>query len=146
MSEFRDVYGKITDRIIADLEQGVPMPAQYSAKAEPPALPPAARIDRATGSLPRPARKSGMAEPAPITPKARITCRCRPSRPSAPESFAATEALELIYWTKHGKRLARDMAASAGAMKATPRKNVVEIGSAFLCVDLEINRIRDRDF
>jgi antirestriction protein ArdC len=86
------------------------LPAQYSAKAELPALPPAARIERADQFSARHVPISAMAEPAPITPKARITFRCRPSRPFAmPRAMPPRWRMNSPIGTKHEKRLARDM-------------------------------------
>jgi antirestriction protein ArdC len=62
MSEFRDVYSKITDRIIADLEQGVR---------------PWMRPWHAAGKITRPLRHNG------------IPYKTTPFRP--PEAYASSE-------------------------------------------------------
>jgi antirestriction protein ArdC len=86
------------------------LPAQYSATAEPPALPPLARIERAeqffaaTGAD---IRHGGT----------RAYYAQQPDYVQMPpfetfkdaESHAATLAHELTHWTKHPSRLDRDM-------------------------------------
>ena len=113
-----DAKGEETEREIPFLkgytvfnaEQCDGLPAHYTAKAEPPALTPMQRIDAADRSLPRPAPISATAEPAPTTPKARTMCRCRPSRPSAtPRATPPRSRTNCTHWTKHSKRLARDL-------------------------------------
>ena len=55
------------------------------------------------------------------------------------ESYAATLAHELTHWTKHEKRLARDMGRSKWGDEGYAREELVaELGSAFLCADLGI--------
>jgi antirestriction protein ArdC len=55
------------------------------------------------------------------------------------ESYAATLAHELTHWTKHDKRLARDMGRKAWGDEGYAREELVaELGSAFLCADLGI--------
>jgi antirestriction protein ArdC len=55
------------------------------------------------------------------------------------ESYAATLAHELTHWTKHDKRLARDMGRVKWGDEGYAREELVaELGSAFLCADLGI--------
>jgi antirestriction protein ArdC len=55
------------------------------------------------------------------------------------ESYAATLAHELTHWTKHEKRLARDMGRIRWGDEGYAKEELVaELGSAFLCADLEI--------
>jgi antirestriction protein ArdC len=55
------------------------------------------------------------------------------------ESYAATLAHELIHFTKHEKRLARDMGRVKSGDEGYAREELVaELGAAFLCADLEI--------
>jgi len=55
------------------------------------------------------------------------------------ESYAATMAHELTHWTKHDKRLARDMGRVKWGDEGYAREELVaEMGSAFLCADLGI--------
>jgi antirestriction protein ArdC len=55
------------------------------------------------------------------------------------ESYAATLAHALTHWTKHDKRLARDMGRVKWGDEGYAREELVaELGSAFLCADLGI--------
>jgi antirestriction protein ArdC len=55
------------------------------------------------------------------------------------ESYAATLAHELTHWTKHDTRLARDFGRSRWGDEGYAREELVaELGSAFVCADLEI--------
>ena len=55
------------------------------------------------------------------------------------ESYAATKAHELIHWTKHDKRLARDLGrVTRGDAGYAKEELVAELGAAFLCADLAI--------
>jgi antirestriction protein ArdC len=121
-------------------EQCEGLPAQYAAKAEPPALPPVARIEHAerffaaTGiDIRHGGTRAYYAE--------------GPDYVQMPpfetfvdaESHAATLAHELTHWTKHGKRLARDMGRIRWGDEGYAKEELVaELGSAFLCADLEI--------
>ena len=54
-------------------------------------------------------------------------------------SYAATLTHELIHWTKHEKRLARDFGRIRFGDEGYAKEELVaELGSAFLCADLEI--------
>jgi antirestriction protein ArdC len=55
------------------------------------------------------------------------------------ESYAATLAHELTHWTKHGKRLARDMGRVRHGDEGYAKEELVaELGSAFLAADTGI--------
>jgi len=55
------------------------------------------------------------------------------------ESYAATLGHELAHWTKHAKRLARDMGRAKWGDEGYAREELVaELCSAFLCSDLGI--------
>ena len=55
------------------------------------------------------------------------------------ESFYATLAHETVHWTKHPARLERDFGRKAWGDECYAREELVaELGSAFLCADLEL--------
>jgi antirestriction protein ArdC len=55
------------------------------------------------------------------------------------ESYAATKAHELVHWTKHETRLARDFGRQKFGDEGYAREELVaELGAAFLCVALQI--------
>ena len=55
------------------------------------------------------------------------------------ESHAAVMGHEIVHWTKHDKRLARDMGRVRHGDEGYAREELVaELGSAFLCADLGI--------
>src|ERR1700719_3523168 len=55
------------------------------------------------------------------------------------ESFAAVLGHELTHWTKHGKRLARDLGRKRfGDEGYAVEELVAELGAAFLCADLDL--------
>lgn len=55
------------------------------------------------------------------------------------ESFAATLLHELLHWTKHGKRLARDFGRKRWGDEGYAMEELVaELGSALLCADLGV--------
>jgi len=55
------------------------------------------------------------------------------------ESYAATLAHKCVHWTKHDKRLARDMGRVKWGDEGYAREQLVaELGAAFLCADLDI--------
>jgi antirestriction protein ArdC len=56
-----------------------------------------------------------------------------------PESYYATLAHEVIHWTKHPDRLDRDFGRKKWGDEGYAREELVaELGSAFLCADLNI--------
>ena len=125
---------------VFNAEQCDGLPAQYAAKAEPPALPPAARIERAdrffaaTGvDIRHGGTRAYYAEgPDYVQMPPFETFRDA-------ESHAATLAHELTHATKHEKRLARDMGRIRWGDEGYAKEELVaELGAAFLCADLEI--------
>jgi antirestriction protein ArdC len=125
---------------VFNAEQCEGLPAQYSAKAEPPALPPAARIERADrffaatcAEIRHGGTRAYYAEgPDYVQMPPFETFRDA-------ESHAATLAHELTHWTKHEKRLNRDMGRVRWGDEGYAKEELVaELGSAFLCADLEI--------
>jgi antirestriction protein ArdC len=54
------------------------------------------------------------------------------------ESYAVTLGHELVHWTEHDKRLARDFGMRHGDEGYAREELVAELGSAFLCADLGI--------
>jgi antirestriction protein ArdC len=57
------------------------------------------------------------------------------------ESYYATLAHELTHWTKHPSRLARDLGRKSwGDPGYAAEELVAELGSAFLCADLELQQ------
>lgn len=131
---------------VFNVEQCEGLPAQYSAKAEPPALPPVARIERAdaffaaTGATIRHGGSRAYYAEGPDYVQMPPFETFRDA-----ESHAATLAHELTHWTKHDKRLARDMGRIRWGDEGYAKEELVaELGSAFLCADLEITpEIRD---
>ena len=61
------------------------------------------------------------------------------------ESHAATFAHEMVHWTKHATRLNRDLGRKTWGDEGYAMEELVaEIGSAFLCADLQITpEVRD---
>ncbi len=61
-----------------------------------------------------------------------------------PESYAATKAHELIHWTGHESRCAREFGKRFGDQAYSFEEPVAELGAAFLCADLGITpEVRD---
>jgi hypothetical protein len=57
------------------------------------------------------------------------------------ESYYATLAHELTHWTKHPQRLGRDFGRKSWGDEGYSREELVaELGSAFLCADLELHQ------
>ena len=57
------------------------------------------------------------------------------------ESYYATLAHELTHWTKHAQRLNRDFGRKSWGDEGYSREELVaELGSAFLCADLELHQ------
>lgn len=54
------------------------------------------------------------------------------------ESYAATKAHELIHWTGHASRCAREFGKRFGDTAYAREELVAELGAAFLCADLGI--------
>jgi len=125
---------------VFNVEQCENLPAHYYATAEPPALTPLQRIEAvdrffaATGAEIRTGgTRAFYAEGADYVQMPPFeTFRDA-------ESQAATLAHELTHWTKHAKRLARDMGRVKWGDEGYAREELVaELGSAFLCADLGI--------
>ncbi len=125
---------------VFNAEQCEGLPAQYYARAEPNASTPAQRIDAADaffaatgadirhgGTRAYYAQSADYVQMPPFE-----TFRDA-------ESHAATLAHELTHWTKHDKRLARDMGRVKWGDEGYAREELVaELGAAFLCADLGI--------
>jgi hypothetical protein len=131
---------------VFNAEQCDGLPAQYTANAEAPALPPLARIERAdrffaaTGANIRHGGTRAYYAEGPDYVQMPPFETFRDA-----ESHAATLAHELTHWTKHGKRLARDMGRIRWGDEGYAKEELVaELGAAFLCADLEITpEVRD---
>lgn len=62
------------------------------------------------------------------------------------ESYYATLAHETIHWTRHESRLSRDLGRKSwGDAGYAAEELVAELGSAFLCADLEISPVVSED-
>lgn len=55
-----------------------------------------------------------------------------------PESYAAIKAHELIHWTGHSSRMAREFGKRFGDNAYAFEELVAELGAAFLCADLQL--------
>jgi antirestriction protein ArdC len=125
---------------VFNVEQCEGLPAQYTGKAEAPALPLPQRIeaaDRFFAATGADIRHGGM----------RAYYAEGPDYVQMPpfetfknaESHAATLAHELTHWTKHTKRLARDLGRVRYGDEGYAREELVaELGAAFLSADLGI--------
>ena len=144
----RDDKGEETEREIPfmkgytvfNAEQCEDLPAQYTAKADPPALSSVQRIERAdrffaaTGADIRHGGTRAYYAEGPDYVQMPPFETFRDA-----ESYAATLAHELTHFTKHEKRLARDMGRVKWGDEGYAREELVaELGAAFLCADLEI--------
>jgi antirestriction protein ArdC len=131
---------------VFNAEQCEDLPAHYTAKAEPPALTPLQRIERAdrffaaTGADIRHGGTRAYYAEGPDYVQMPPFETFRDA-----ESFAATMAHELCHWTKHEKRLARDMGRVRWGDEGYAKEELcAELGAAFLCADLEITpEVRD---
>jgi len=130
---------------VFNAEQIEGLPAHYYARAEPPALTLPERIesaDRFFAATRADMRNGGTRayyaegiDYIQMPPFETFTDA---------ESHAATLGHELIHWTKHETRLARDMGRVKWGDEGYAREELVELGSAFICADLEITpEIRD---
>ncbi len=143
-----DAHGEECEREIPFLkgytvfnaEQCEGLPKQYTIKPAAPALTPMQRLDgtdrffAATGAdIRQGGTRAYYAEGADFVQMPPFeTFRDA-------ESYAATLAHELTHWTKHDKRLARDMGRVKWGDEGYAREELVaELGSAFLCADLGI--------
>lgn len=125
---------------VFNAEQCDGLPAHYTTRAEAPALPLAQRIDAAdcffaaTGAdIRHGGTRAYYAEGADFVQMPPFETF------QDAESHAATLAHELTHWTKHPKRLARDMGRVKWGDEGYAREELVaELGAAFLCADLGI--------
>jgi antirestriction protein ArdC len=149
-----DDKGEATERAIPFLkgytvfnaEQCENLPAQYSLATDAPPLPIAQRIDTAdrffaaTGAeIRHGGNRAYYAEGADFIQMPPFeTFRDA-------ESYAATLAHECVHWTKHDKRLARDLGRTRYGDEGYAREELVaELGSAFLSADLGLTpEVRD---
>lgn len=85
---------------------------------------------------------SSMAETAPITRRNSTMCRCLPLRLSAMRSLTIQfSPMKLTRWTRHPQRLDRDLGRKQWGDEGYSREELVaELGSAFLCADLELHQ------
>ena len=136
-----DVYERVTNRIVEQLEQGVrPWMKPWNA-------------EHAAGRITRPLRFNGLPYSginilmlwAEAEDKAYYTITHDYIRMPFLETFrdaeahAATMAHELCHWTRHPKRLDRDLGRKRfGDEGYAMEELVAELGSAFLCADLSI--------
>ena len=143
-----DAKGEETEREIPFLkgytvfnaEQCENLPAQYAGKMEAPASSPLQRLQAAdhffaaTGAdIRHGGTRAYYAEGADFVQMPPFEAF------RDAESYAATLAHELTHWTKHDKRLARDMGRVKFGDEGYAREELVaELGSAFLCADLGI--------
>ena len=125
---------------VFNAEQCDGLPAQYYAKAAPPALSPLQRIDAAdrffaaTGADIRQGGTRAYYAPGPDYIQMPPFETFRDA-----ESQAATLAHELTHWTKRDRRLARDFGRMRHGDEGYAREELVaQLGSAFLCADLGI--------
>ena len=131
---------------VFNAEQCDDLPAHFTAKVEPPALPASQRIDAAdrffaaTGA----AIRHGGTRAFYAEGSDHIQMPPFETFRDA-ESYAATLAHECVHWTKHEKRLARDFGRVRWGDEGYAKEELVaELGSAFLCADLAITpEVRD---
>ncbi len=143
-----DEKGEETEREIPFLkgytvfnaEQCDDLPAHYTAKVEPPTLTPLQRIeaaDRFFAATGADIRHGGTRAYYAEGPDYVQMPPFETFRDA--ESYAATLAHELTHWTKHDKRLARDMGrVRHGDEGYAMEELVAELGSAFLAADIGI--------
>jgi antirestriction protein ArdC len=125
---------------VFNAEQCEDLPTHYTAKADPPALTRLQRIERAdrffaaTGADIRHGGTRAYYAEGPDYVQMPPFETFRDA-----ESYAATLAHELTHWTKHDKRLARDMGRVRHGDEGYAKEELcAELGAAFLCADLEI--------
>ncbi len=125
---------------VFNAEQCEGLPAHFTAKAEPPALTSLQRIEAAdqffaaTGADIRHGGARAFYAEGPDYVQMPPFETFRDA-----ESHAAVMGHEIVHWTKHDKRLARDMGRVRHGDEGYAREELVaELGSAFLCADLGI--------
>ncbi len=124
---------------VYNVEQIDGLPAHYYFQAPSPALPPVALHQAAEDFFARTGatfRHGGdLACYAPLADVIQLP-------PTAafqdPESYAATKAHELIHWTGHSSRCARQFGKRFGDQAYAFEELVAELGAAFLCAGLGI--------
>ena len=125
---------------VFNAEQCDDLPAHYYARAEPPALTPLQRIeaaDRFFAATGADIRHGGTRAYYAEGPDYVQMPPFETFRDA--ESHAATLAHELTHWTKHDKRLARDMGRVRHGDEGYAKEELVaELGSAFLSADIGI--------
>jgi antirestriction protein ArdC len=125
---------------VFNAEQCEGLPVHYYARAEAPSLPLPQRIeaaDRFFAATGADIRHGGTRAYYAETPDYVQMPPFETFRDA--ESHAATLAHELTHWTKHPKRLARDLGRVRWGDEGYAREELVaELGSAFLCADLGI--------
>jgi antirestriction protein ArdC len=125
---------------VFNAEQCEGLPAHYTAKAEVPTLSPLQRIeaaDRFFAATGADIRHGGTRAYYAEGPDYVQMPPFETFRDA--ESYAATLGHELCHWTKHAKRLARDMGRARYGDEGYAREELVaELGAAFLCADLGI--------
>jgi antirestriction protein ArdC len=125
---------------VFNAEQCEDLPAQYTAKAEPPALTPLQRIDAADRFFAATGIEIRHGGPRAYYAEGPDYVQMPPFETFRDaESHAATLAHELTHATKHDKRLARDLGRVRHGDEGYAREELVaELGAAFLCADLGI--------
>ena len=153
-TETDDGTGEETERDIPfmkgytvfNVEQIEGLPAHFYPKPAPRSETVAAHRSGRRLSLPRPAPLSATAARRPITASAAIMCRCRPLRASGTRRVITPRLrMRCTHWTRHEKRLDRDFGRKRfGDEGYAMEELVAELGSAFLCADLELTpELRD---
>jgi antirestriction protein ArdC len=147
-SALRDVYGRITGKIIADLEQGVTMDETlerrtHSRRNHTPTATQRHSLQRYNVLLLWSATvNKDYTNPLWLTFRQtrELGGHVKQGETGELVVFASTWlAHELIHATKHEKRLARDMGRVRSGDEGYAKEELVaELGAAFLCADLEI--------
>lgn len=124
---------------VFNVEQIANLPAQYDATPEPTGAPLALlayaeQFFAATGAV---VRHGGTR--AYYAPSLDVMQLPPPEAFRDAESYAATKSHELVHWTQHPTRLARDFGGKRFGDPGYSREELVaELGAAFLCADLGI--------
>jgi len=125
---------------VFNVEQCDGLPAHYTARPEAPALSPVQRIERADRFFAATGADIRHGGTRAFYAEGSDHVQMPPFESFRDaESYAATLAHELTHWTKHSRRLARDMGRVKWGDEGYAREELVaELGAAFLCADLEI--------
>jgi len=125
---------------VFNVEQCEGLPAQYTGKAEAPALPLPQRIDAADRFFAATGADIRHGDTRAYYAEGPDYVQMPPFETfKDAESHAATLAHELTHWTKHTKRLARDLGRVRYGDEGYAREELVaELGAAFLSADLGI--------